>query len=124
VRSATKVITTVFALGLAAAIGACGGVDGEGLFAQRTIEGRAGCVACHSVASSDIVIGPTLSQIGSVAGERIPGVDAETYIRDSILLPDAHIAPGYQPGEMPSGWGEVLSDDEIDALVAYLLELR
>lgn len=106
------------------ALSACGGVRGEDVFAQPTVGGRAGCVACHSVTSADVVIGPNLMGIGAVAGDRVPGLDAADYLRTAILDPDAHIAPGYQAGEMPGGWTEVLSDEEIDALVSYLAGLR
>ncbi len=44
-------------------------------------------------------------------------------MRESIVDPDAQIAEGYQPGVMPSNFGDTLSDEQLDALVKYLLEV-
>jgi len=102
-------------------VSACGGIDGEGLFAQPTIGGRAGCVVCHSITPGVIVIGPSLAGIGVTAGSRAG--DAAAYVRTSIIDPDAHIADGYVAGEMPGGWTDLLSAEEIEALVDYLVGL-
>ena len=44
----------------------------------------------------------------------------EEYIRQSIVDPDAVVVEGYQSGVMPTTFGETLSPEELDALVAYL----
>jgi hypothetical protein len=41
-------------------------------------------------------------------------------IRESILDPDAVIATGFQPGLMLQNFGETLTPEELDQLVAYL----
>lgn len=90
-----------------------------------------GCVSCHTIGGvSQGQVGPDLTHIGTVAAERAAeaGVDsAETYIRQSIVEPDAYIAPECPsgpcpPGVMPQSFGKVLSKDRIEALVQYLLE--
>ena len=56
--------------------------------------------------------------------------DAESYIRESILDPNAHLAEGpdfFAPGGtsvMPGNYDETLTTDEVDHLVAYLASLR
>ena len=50
---------------------------------------------------------------------RCDGKDA-AFVKASILTPDAEIAPGFQGGIMPKNYGDTLSPDEVDALVAYL----
>ena len=42
------------------------------------------------------------------------------YVRQSIVDPNAVVAAGYQPGVMPPNFGDTLSPEELDALVAYL----
>jgi cytochrome c oxidase subunit 2 len=49
----------------------------------------------------------------------LPDLSAEE-IRQSIVDPNAEIAPGYQPGVMPQDFGETLTPDQLDALVEYL----
>ncbi|NIP36598.1 MAG: hypothetical protein GWN18_16670 [Thermoplasmata archaeon] len=68
-------------------------------------------------------MGPSLADIGAGAGERVEGLTAEEYIEQSIRDPDAYVVEGYAGGIMPP-WGEILGDDQIDALVAYLLTLN
>jgi len=41
-------------------------------------------------------------------------------VRQSIVDPDAVVVEGYQTGVMPTTFGETLSQEELDALVAYL----
>jgi mono/diheme cytochrome c family protein len=62
--------------------------------------------------------GPTLAEIGEVAGARVEGLTADDYLRESILAPSAYLVEGWGEG-MPSYAG-VLTEDELDALVAYL----
>ncbi len=80
------------------------------------------CQTCHSRDGSD-GIGPTHKNLfGSkkelVSGETIT-VDEE-YLRESIVEPNAKVAKGYNPVMAPYGH---LSDEEIQALVAYMKSL-
>jgi nitric oxide reductase subunit C len=80
--------------------------------------------------------GPTLAGVGTRAEQTIqsPGYqggarDVEGYIREAITEPSAHLAPGamYSAGGtsfMPNTYGENLTDEQIDHLVAYLASLR
>ena len=43
-------------------------------------------------------------------------------MKESIVDPNKVIAPGFAAGVMPGNFGESLSAEEIDALVAYLTE--
>lgn len=95
---------------------------GAELFARDSLGVLEGCSTCHSATSRPSVGGPALLDIGAQAGTRIAGLDAEAYLRESILAPTAYFAPGWGEG-MPA-YGGVLTADELDALVAYLLRLR
>jgi len=97
---------------------------GEKLFKQATIGNQAGCSACHSLEPDVILVGPSLAGIARQAGSRVPGMSAEEYIRQSILEPNAYIVEGFPKNIMPSAWGEELTDEHINDLVAYLMTLE
>ena len=87
-------------------------VEGQTVFLTK------GCTGCHSRAGvSEGFIGPDLTDLADRAGDRVEGLTAEEYVRQSVLDPQAHIVSGYG-GQMP-----VLPVDatELDALVEYLL---
>jgi hypothetical protein len=51
----------------------------------------------------------------------VPGLSAEEYLRQSILDPNAYVVQGFPAGQMFQNFAEVLTEDEIDALIAFLL---
>jgi mono/diheme cytochrome c family protein len=81
------------------------------------------CGSCHEPNFFGQRIGPPLDHVGAVAGERRPGMGAETYLRESILDPTAYLVPGYQDS-MPRDLGRDLSPTDLEALVTYLASLR
>jgi nitric oxide reductase subunit C len=95
-----------------------------------------GCAACHSIAPGVSIVGPTMAGLAATAAARIQApeyrgaaTDAAGYIRESIVEPHAFVLPGvtYSAGGrslMPTGYGESLTPEQIDQLVAYLLTLR
>ncbi len=56
------------------------------------------------------------------AGSVVPGEDAATYIYNSIVDPNSHLAEGYITGLMPQNFGERMSEEEINSLVEWLLD--
>jgi mono/diheme cytochrome c family protein len=82
----------------------------------------AGCAGCHTFApaGSNGNIGPALDELASAAGDREPGTSAEDYVRESLVTPDSFLAEGFG-NAMPSYEGR-LTDEQIQALVDYLLE--
>ena len=85
---------------------------------------RMACNACHSVDGS-LKLGPTIK---SQYGKNIRHTDGsvviidEQYIRESLLDPLKYIAEGYTP-IMPS-YKPVLSDEDIENLIAYIKALK
>jgi nitric oxide reductase subunit C len=106
--------------------------QGEALFRSVTPS----CTACHSIAPGVNMAGPTLAGIGARAKQVIgapdykgKAKDIESYIRESIVSPSAHLAPGamYSAGGtsfMPNTYGKDLKPEQIDQLVAYLATLQ
>ena len=81
---------------------------------------QAGCVTCHSL-DGTAFLGPSLQGIGSFAQDRVPGMSAEDYIRQSILEPDAYVIEGSSSGLMPPHYEDALSAEQLDALVEFLM---
>jgi mono/diheme cytochrome c family protein len=81
------------------------------------------CATCHRVDSEERLVGPGLFNVGKRAETRIAGMGAVAYLRQSIVSPSAYIVAGYTD-IMAKNWGRVLSEKQIDDLVAYLLTLK
>lgn len=111
--------------------------------ADPTARGRAliqdaqiGCNSCHSTAEGVKKVGPSLAGVASRAESILDsGVyegDAETpreYVEESIVDPNAHIVPGKNHASggvsmMPGDYGDRLSEDQLDAMVEYLMTLE
>ncbi len=99
--------------------------NGEVLFTTLVTEAGFACSQCHNVDSTDRLIGPGLQGIGERAATRVDGQTAVEYIRTSIVEPNAHIVeadPPYPESLMPQVYADVFTDDEINDIIAYLLE--
>jgi mono/diheme cytochrome c family protein len=75
-----------------------------------------GCGDCHTLAAakSGGVTGPDLDLV-------LPGQSA-AMIDKSIIDPNAQIAKGYPPNVMPANYESLISPDELEDLVQYLIE--
>jgi cytochrome c2 len=103
--------------------------EDEGALAQAGLAGAktgdqiftaAGCAGCHTLAKANAngTIGPNLDDLAQAAADQ-PG-SPEDFVRESILDPDAFVAPGFQSGVMPAFEGR-LNDKQVQELVKYLL---
>ncbi len=81
------------------------------------------CSTCHALQPGAVVVGPSLAGIATRAGTRIPGMSAEDYIRDSILHPSHFVVPGF-PDAMVKDFGTILTADQINDLIAFLMTLK
>jgi cytochrome c oxidase subunit II len=93
-------------------------VNAKALFTSGDADtGATACATCHTLADAGAKgeVGPDLDKV-------LKGKDA-AFIKESILDPDKEIAAGFQPGVMPSNFGDTLSPEQVDALVKYLSEV-
>ncbi len=81
------------------------------------------CATCHFFDKEDRLIGPGLKGIGQRAAGRVPGETNAQYIYNSIINPSAYVVPDYPDGLMPQIWAQVLTPEQINDLVAYLMTL-
>jgi len=99
------------------------GVDG-GLAAQgRKLFQKLQCVTCHSAdskARAPVLEGLYLNLVHLEDGKTVRA--DETYLRESILYPDAKIVAGYKP-IMPAYLGQV-NEEEVLQLIAFLKALQ
>lgn len=75
-----------------------------------------GCGGCHTFAAAESggVTGPDLDEV-------LPG-ETEAHVKEMIVDPNAEIAKGYPPNVMPQNYEQILSPQEVEDLVEYLLE--
>jgi cytochrome c oxidase subunit 2 len=99
----------------AAGGGAAGGPSGKALFVSN------GCDGCHTFkpAGSTGTVGPDLDQLRTEAARANKPLEA--FIRESIVDPDAYVAPRYPKGVMPKTFS-ALPSAQIAALVKFLTE--
>ena len=81
---------------------------------------QANCASCHSPNYDVVLVGPTMLGLASRAGNMIEGMDARSYIIESILEPSAFLNEGFH-NLMPATYNNSLDAEELDALVEYLL---
>jgi cytochrome c oxidase subunit II len=84
-----------------------GSAAGKTLFTQQ-------CGSCHTLADAGTqgAVGPDLDKV-------LPG-KSTAFIHESIVDPNAEIAPGFQPNVMPGNFGDTLTDQQLQSLVEYL----
>jgi cytochrome c oxidase subunit II len=100
--------------------GGGGAASGKQIFTEGA---QPACSSCHTLADagSTATVGPNLNHLAARAGKRKPGTSAKEYVRESILDPTAFTVKGFPRGVMPGSFREQLSNEQIDALVGYLL---
>ncbi|HVO43280.1 MAG TPA: c-type cytochrome [Aggregatilineales bacterium] len=104
---------------------------GADLFANGAGGVAPACSTCHYTDHDEVKVGPSLMGVASRAASRVPGQDAYTYLRTSILEPNAYIVqdPSHVFGAggqslMYQTYAKDLTPSQIDDLLAYLLTLK
>jgi mono/diheme cytochrome c family protein len=83
------------------------------------------CLTCHSIGADPKARCPDQENVAVLAAERKPGMSAVEYLVEAVYAPNAHIVEGYQKNQMkPVNKPPLaLSDDEIKAVLCYLISL-
>ena len=96
--------------------------EGDPALGQALFEGELGCAGCH-VAGADVVA-PDIQGIATRAAARVPGMSAEDYLRQSVILPGAYVVEGYDPTMSTLNYGDRLTPQDVADLIAYMLTLE
>jgi cytochrome c oxidase subunit 2 len=93
---------------------------GGGALAGLAVFNASGCSACHTFTAAKATgkVGPDLDKLKQEAAAAHQQLDA--FIKQSIVDPNAYIAPGYQKGVMPPTFGQTIPAPKLDQLVQYL----
>jgi cytochrome c oxidase subunit 2 len=92
---------------------------------QRVSE-QNGCIACHSVDGSPSV-GPTWAGLFGSERQLVDGttlIADDQYLYAGIVDPDQNIPAGYPPNVMPKNYDELLTDQQIQEIIAYIRSLQ
>ena len=79
------------------------------------------CGACHTLTAAGAAakVGPDLDKLPAYATQAKQPL--ESFVRQSIVDPNAYVQPGYSKNVMPPTFGKSLSKPQLDALVQYLV---
>jgi cytochrome c oxidase subunit II len=88
--------------------------------AGKTVFVNNGCNSCHTLkaAGATAKVGPDLDRLPALA--KPTGKPLATFVRESIVNPNAYLAPGYPKNVMPQTFSS-LPKTQLDALVQYLV---
>lgn len=113
--------------------GAGNAANGQKLFQQATVgkASAAGCVSCHSTEAGKTLVGPSVAGISTRAEAAIKNPSykgkaktTQEFLQESIVEPNTYVEQGFAPNLMPQVYGQQLSGQEINDLVAYLASLK
>jgi ferredoxin len=97
---------------------------GERLYYEASLGTNAACRICHSLEPDEVLVGPSLAGVATRAATRVPGLSAEAYLRQSILEPNTYVVPGFPPGQMVTNLGAILTPEQVEDLVAFLMTMQ
>ncbi len=82
------------------------------------------CSRCHGVSGETVIVGPSLAGIATRAAGRVEGMDARTYIQNSVVDPAGYMVEGFPEGVMPADLQNQISPEDLEAVVEYLLSME
>ncbi|MCA9912828.1 MAG: c-type cytochrome [Anaerolineae bacterium] len=85
---------------------------------------QANCATCHALAEDVVIVGPSLAHIATTAGNRVEGLAAEDYLRESIVNPNAYTVEGFAEGAMQQNFATQLTSDDVTHVIAFLMTLE
>jgi ferredoxin/coenzyme F420-reducing hydrogenase delta subunit len=99
-------------------------VEGEKLYYETTLGNNAACRICHSLEPGEDLVGPSFAGIATRAATRVPGMTAEEYLYQSITDPDAYVVEGFPAGQMVPNLDEILTEEQIADLIAFMMTME
>ncbi len=92
---------------------------------KAVFEKENSCLTCHSIGEDPKARCPDQENVAIIAATRRPGMSAVEYLVESVYDPNAFIVEGYPKNQMKpvSKPPLALTDDEIKAVLCYLISL-
>jgi cytochrome c oxidase subunit 2 len=80
-----------------------------------------GCSTCHTLSAANATgtVGPDLDKLVSYAQQAHQPLEA--FVHQSIVDPNAYIQPSYPKDVMPQNFGHLLTKEQLDSLVTFLV---
>jgi cytochrome c oxidase subunit II len=103
-----------------------GQVVADAAEAGRLVSEQSGCIACHSLDGSTS-LGPTWLGLYGSERQLTDGrtlVADDEYLRIGIVDPEEHTPVGYPPGIMPKNYDDLLTDQQIEEIIAFIRSLQ
>ena len=97
---------------------------GQRLFNGSELGLNTGCPVCHSLKPDVRLVGPSLAGVATRATTRVSGMSAEDYLMQSLVTPNAYVVEGFQAGQMRPDLAQVLTEQQLQDLVAFLMTLH
>jgi cytochrome c oxidase subunit II len=104
------------------ALGAASAAAGSASTAAgKTVFENNACSSCHTLAAAGATgkVGPDLDKLPAYAKQA--GQPLESFVRQSIVDPNAYVQPGFPKSVMPQSFGSSLPKSQLDALVQFLV---
>lgn len=79
------------------------------------------CLACHSLTSGKVLVGPPLEAVRLKTAAAARGVSPEAYVMESIVDPRAVEVGGFPKETMPDDYGKRLTAGQLYVLSRFLL---
>ena len=119
----TTPTTTAGATTAATTTSTSGGTSGGNVAAGKALFTSSGCSSCHTFTPAGATgpIGPNLDTAPAASAKADGNMNLTSFIKQSIVDPNAYIAKGYNKGLMPTTFGSQLKGSQIDDLVAFIL---
>lgn len=81
------------------------------------------CASCHATSGDTIIVGPSMDGVARRAGDRVVGMGAHDYLMASVTDPDGYLVEGFND-LMPVSLATALGEEELEAIVSYLMTLE
>lgn len=98
-------------------------IFGEAYY-RNGANGAPSCVSCHALDEDIATFGPILRNMVDVAQVRAPDMNPIDYIREAIVDPNAYVVSGYDANVMYGTYGQDLTDEQINQIIAFILTLE
>lgn len=86
--------------------------------------GQGACLSCHTIDGSENPNGPSAIGMLERIQAREPDADIRALLRAAIVDTNAFILEPYRGDLMPTNFGEIFTDEQLDDIITYILSIQ